>query len=229
MITMLPGSIQPESPETPEGVATSGLAPGRRRRLLLASQSPRRRSLLAEAGVAHEATHPGVDDGVLASGVVSPSSWVAALAYLKASAGVAGLGDAGEATVVLGADTVCVVEGRLVGQPRDAAAAEATLRSLIAASAGGGWHEVLTGVALVCAETGRRELFVDRAEVRFGDPGEDELRAYVASGEWAGKAGAYNLGERLEAGWPIEYEGDPTTIMGLPMGRLRAKLAAFGV
>lgn len=229
MITMMPGSLQPEFSETPEGAAVGGVAPGRRRRLLLASQSPRRRLLLSEAGVAHEAVHPGVDDGVLASGAVSPSSWVAALAYLKASAGVAGLNDAGGATVVLGADTVCVVEGRLVGQPRDAAEAEATLRALIAASAGGGGHEVLTGVALVCAATGRRELFVDRAEVRFGDPGEDELRAYVASGDWAGKAGAYNLGERLAAGWPIAFEGDPTTIVGLPMGRLLEKLAAFGV
>jgi predicted house-cleaning NTP pyrophosphatase (Maf/HAM1 superfamily) len=46
----------------------------------------------------------------------------------------------------------------------------------------------------------------------------------VDSGQWAGKAGAYNLSERLEAGWPIEYEGDPTTIMGLPMRALMARL-----
>lgn len=44
---------------------------------------------------------------------------------------------------------------------------------------------------------------------------------------WAGKAGAYNLAERVEAGWPIEVEGDPGTVMGLPMRRLEARLAGF--
>jgi len=226
-------AIQPD-PSSPDPAAPGLAKPApRRRRLLLASQSPRRRSLLADAGVGHDAAHPGVDDGVLAPGAVTPTAWVAALAYLKARAGLAGLErstpDGERPTVVLGADTVCVVQGRLIGQPRDGAEAEATLRSLIAHSAGGRGHEVLTGVALLCAETGQRELFVDRAEVRFGDPGEDELRAYLESGQWAGKAGAYNLAERLDAGWPIEYDGDPTTIMGLPMSRLRDRLASFGV
>jgi septum formation protein len=58
--------------------------------------------------------------------------------------------------------------------------------------------------------------------VTWGDVDDDAIDEYVASGQWRGKAGGYNLEERLEAGWPIECEGDPTTVMGLPMRRLAA-------
>ena len=54
--------------------------------------------------------------------------------------------------------------------------------------------------------------------------GPARIDEYVATGEWSGKAGAYNLSERMAAGWPIEYDGDPTTIMGLPMRALLARL-----
>jgi septum formation protein len=90
-----------------------------------------------------------------------------------------------------------------------------------------GQHEVLTGVALVDPATGRRELFVDRARVRVGAIGGERIGEYIASGGWRGKAGGYNLAERIQEGWPIEYEGDPTTIMGLPMRILPARLEAF--
>lgn len=196
--------------------------PGRRPRLLLASQSPRRRELLLQHGLDHEAAHPGVDDGLLLPGLVAPESWVVALAYFKAAAAAARL-PAGEDRLVLGADTVCVKDGELIGQPRDAADAERIIRRLQDGS-----HEVLTGVAILYVVSGgrpERELFIDRARVRVGHIGDEAIRAYVASGDWRGKAGAYNLRERQEAGWPIDYEGDPTTVMGLPMRALMARLA----
>lgn len=190
---------------------------------MLASRSPRRRELLGRAGVEHEAIETGVDDGVLERGGVSPEVWVAALAYLKA---MAGLSAASAGSLVLGADTVCEVDGRLLGQPADEAEALAMLRAMSDRE-----HGVLTGVALVWDEGGatRRDVFVDRARVRVGALSEASLAEYVASGLWRGKAGAYNLSERLEAGWPIEYAGDAGTIMGLPMERLAARLRGLGV
>ena len=194
-------------------------------RLVLASRSPRRRQLLSEHGLAHDAVPMLVDDALLAPGPVPAEQWVVALAYLKAAAGADPLRASGgtRPALVLGADTVCVKDGRVLGQPRDAADAAQMLRLLQ-----DGWHEVVTGVALLRTDDlAWRSLLVDRATVRVGHLGEERIAQYVASGQWMGKAGGYNLGERLEAGWPIEYDGDPTTIVGLPMRALVARLESL--
>ena len=86
---------------------------------------------------------------------------------------------------------------------------------------------MVTGVALLWVTPEgdrRREILVDLARVTVGAIGPERIRAYIRSGQWRGKAGAYNLGERIEAGWPISYVGDPTTVMGLPMRALIARL-----
>lgn len=238
-------------PGNPEGVAGCGAgrsvgAGGVGSPILLASGSARRRGLLEAHGIAHERVETGVDDAMLVRGSVSVGAWVVALAHLKARAGLAvwaeGLVDAGESRpggsghregdsggggrVVLGADTLCVKEGEPIGQPRDGGHARAILHRLR-----GGEHEVLTGVALVEGDAAgwvaRRVMFLDRSRVRVGWIGDGEVEAYVASGQWAGKAGGYNLTERVEAGWPVEFEGDPTSIVGLPMGRLVEALKGF--
>lgn len=199
-------------------------------RLFLASRSPRRRQFLNEAGLRHEAEHPGIEDSELTPGRVSPREWVAALAYLKASAGarVAREAGTGERTWVLGADTACVADGALIGTPTDAAQAREMLRSFRECE-----HEVVTGVALIELESEgdesgaprRRSLFATSARVRWGRVSDQQIEEYVASGAWSGKAGGYNLRERVEAGWAISCEGDPTCVMGLPMEALQRKLA----
>lgn len=189
--------------------------------VVLASRSPRRRELLFLHGVEHRVVEAAVDDGELCARGREPRSWVMSLAYLKAhsvlveTAGLAG-------SVVIGADTVCVKDGEIIGQPRDAEDARAMICRLR-----DGEHEVLTGVALIEASSGRREIFVDRAVVRVGEIEDEEVERYVAGGEWRGKAGGYNLKERIDAGWPIVYEGDPTGVMGLPMVVLMERLRAF--
>jgi septum formation protein len=201
-------------------------------RLVLASQSPRRRLLMEQRGLVHDAVHPGVDDALLERGRgISPGQWAVALAYLKACAGF----DKDRATgprLVIGADTVVVKGDQMIGQPRDAQDAERIIRLLQ-----DGEHEVVTGVALVWREAApeearslplRRRLFLDRAHVRVGHIGDRRIADYIASGNWRGKAGAYNLSERLEAGWPIDYEGDAGTIMGLPVARLVDVLQDLG-
>ncbi|MCC6321963.1 MAG: septum formation protein Maf [Phycisphaerales bacterium] len=198
-------------------------------RVLLASRSPRRRDLLASAGIAHEVIDSGVDDAHLQPGAVAADQWVAALAYLKAAAAASKRAEtrphtgSAEPAVIIGADTIVLDDGQIIGQPRDAADAERILRRLI-----NGSHSVLTGVAMLDAATGRREIFTDRAEVTVGEVSDDAVAAYLRSGAWQGKAGAYNLAERLAAGWPIRFEGDPGTIMGLPMRQLVSRLDAFG-
>lgn len=194
-------------------------------RVRLASSSARRRDLLAASGVSFEAAHPGVDDGALIRGGVTPAGWVASLAYFKAAAAMHNLGDWAYAPgelVILGADTAVLKNGTLIGQPTSAEDAARTIRKLE-----NGEHSVLTGVALIDAGTGRRDMFVDRARVRVGPIGDRRIDDYIAGGEWRGKAGGYNLRERIEAGWPIECEGDPGTVMGLPIVRLLPRLSEF--
>ncbi len=204
-------------------------------RLFLASRSPRRRQLLQEHGYDVRLLESGLDDGLLRCGRVDPSQWVAALAYLKAEAGlrtvrryspclaapVSGASPTRPA-VILGADTAVVAAERIIGQPRDADEARRILQTLSE-----GRHEVVTGVALLDLEGTRRTFFHDSAWVEVGRLSEQAIQSYLETGLWQGKAGAYNLRERLEAGWPIRYEGDPTTIMGLPMDRLGEAVRRF--
>ncbi len=185
-------------------------------RLVLASSSPRRRALLDEHGFAHHAVAPGIDDGVLAPGRVPPAQWVAALAYLKARAGWERRPEG--TRVLVAADTVVVKDGRILGQPSTAEAAGTMVRLL----AGGG-HRVLTGVALLVDGDDphpRQHLLVDGSAVELGPVPDDAIDRYIASGGWAGKAGGYNLADRIADGWPITYRGDASSIMGLPMARL---------
>jgi septum formation protein len=208
---------------TLEPVATPGVG-AHPPRLVLASRSPRRRRLLREMGVEHEPIDPGLDDAELAPGAVRGQEWVMALAYLKARAGQDRLPEAWRARAhVLAADTVCVVGGRLVGKPAGADHARDILRRFERSA-----HVVLTGMALV-APDGRRELSVHAASVRFGEIGAAAIDGYVRSGAWEGKAGGYNLEERLEAGWAIEVRGDPGTVTGMPVGALRRRLEAWGL
>jgi septum formation protein len=203
--------------------------------IVLASRSPRRRQMLMEAGIDVTVNPPDLDDGVLRSGCVRPEAWVMALAYLKARRVAAmlrneqdcwGAGRPDDSLwsamrgTVLGADTVCVAASQVLGQPRDAADARRMLELLRDSQ-----HVTLTGVCLLTPSVGRRAWLWDAATVHVGDLSPDQIDSYLASGDWRGKAGAYNLSERIESGWPVTCDGDPTTVMGLPMRKLTAILA----
>ena len=123
---------------------------------------------------------------------------------------------------LIAADTVCDLDGEVLGKPADRLDAEQMLRSMF-----GREHITRTGVCICTAEG--RMLFEDSTLLRMGSPSEKDLEAYLDSSSWEGKAGGYNLSERIEAGWPIEFEGDPTTVMGLPMRRLIPMLEELAV
>ncbi len=127
---------------------------------------------------------------------------------------------AGPDLIVLGADTICVhPDGQLIGQPGD----EGEARRMIEVFKNN-THQVITGIALVGVAI-RQKTLTDVAVVHMGEISEDELEAYLATQQWQGKAGGYNLFDRQAAGWPIEVEGDPATVVGLPMHRLMPLLA----
>lgn len=198
--------------------------------LWLASRSPRRKLMLERAGFDVRVQPPDFDDARLRPGRVTVYEWVTALAALKAwrvADLVRGVGDRfalwfdawasfGLKGTVIGADTMCVKGGEALGQPRDADDARRMLRLLRNAE-----HQTITGVCLIDLATGGRLMFCDRALVRVGHVSDAHIDQYVSSGDWRGKAGAYNLSERIHAGWPIECLGDPATVMGLPMQRLK--------
>jgi septum formation protein len=160
---------------------------------------------------------PADIDETLAPGPLPQA--VARLALDKARAVAARLGEG----VILGADTVVVVGGDVLGKPADAEAARAMLRRLRARE-----HEVVTGVAVVNAGTGRQDATAVVSRVRMADYDEAAIDAYVATGEPLDKAGAYAIQGRGGA-LVAELEGSFSNVVGLPLEETARLLAAFGV
>ena len=182
------------------------------RPLILASASPRRSEILTAVGWPFE-THPaGVDETRLAG--EGPEDFVTRLAREKAEA-VARTRLFG---LVLGADTTVLVGGEILEKPRDAEEARRMLRRL-----SGRWHEVLTGVALVRAETGHVSAGLERTRVRIAETSDEEIDWHVSTGDVLDKAGAYAIQGR--AALFIEaIEGDYWNVVGLSV-RLVYELA----
>ncbi|HEY7254202.1 MAG TPA: Maf family protein [Methylomirabilota bacterium] len=188
----------------------------------MASASPRRRELLGRLGIPFEilASHIPEEHPAL-----SPALAIAAVALAKARAVAAGLDRA--PAVILGADTEVVLDGRLLGKPRDRADAARMLRELR-----GREHEVITGLALVELDApgapSRQETTSVTSRVRMGDYDEAAIEAYVATGEPLDKAGAYavqGLGGQLVVG----VVGCFTNVVGLPLTTTRALLERRGL
>jgi len=165
--------------------------------------------------------HPTFDDGSAAPPLhTDVPGWTIELALKKAQSLAPDHPRNGE--LLLSADTVVIKDREIIGKPIDAEDARRIITLLSNCD-----HEVLSGVALLW--DGGQQTFTDTARVSVGTILEDEINNYIDSGAWQGKAGAYNLIERLEAGWPIRYQGDPSTIMGLPMYKMIEALHTLGL
>jgi septum formation protein len=194
-------------PQAGRGERLGGTEP-----LVLASSSPRRAEILRAVGWPFEACASDVDESRV--GDEGAEELVRRLAREKAEA-VARMRLFG---LVLGADTVVVVDGDVLGKPRDEEEARAMLRRLSER-----WHDVLTGVALVRAETGRAVVGCERTRVRFAAMSDEEIDWHVRTGDVLDKAGAYAVQGR--AALFIEgIEGDYWNVVGLPV-RLVYELA----
>ena len=194
------------------------------RRLWLGSGSPQRRAMLQEAGYAATARPPHLDDGQLTPGDVGPEEWTLALACWKARAVAESLRAEGARGVVLAGDTVCTHQGEVLGKPRDRDHARVMLRAFRGAT-----HPVVTGVCLIDLDRDEEQSFVDVARVQWGSVPDEAIESYLQNDGWKGRAGGYNLADRINDGWDIACEGDPTTVMGLPLQRLGPMLAGMAL
>ncbi len=184
--------------------------------LYLASRSPRRARLLRDADWAFEQITPPFDDTGVDLGPASPVRAAEALAYLKAASAA----DTLDHGIVIGCDTIVTEGQRKLGKPTDIDHARAMLESLFDRP-----HRVVSAVALV-DPVHHRLMFHDMATVTIARPREEDFDAYLAAGEWAGKAGGYNLGELADR-WTFDIDGDESTVIGLPMHRLGEQLGRF--
>jgi nucleoside triphosphate pyrophosphatase len=183
--------------------------------LYLASQSPRRRQLLEQIGVAFQVIDVAVPE--LRGAGESPRHYVSRVARDKALAGLAAAAD--PRAIVLGSDTEVVLDDEVFGKPADAADAAAMLRRL-----SGRTHEVISAVWAVDGHHQDSEVSVSR--VRFASLDEATIANYVATGEPFGKAGAYAIQGR--GGVLVEHlEGSYTGVMGLPVFETARLLARF--
>lgn len=186
--------------------------------LHLASRSPRRADLLARLGLDFGVIdldipeHQGVDEAA--------ADYVRRVAREKAGAGLLQVVAVPNACV-LGADTEVILDNRVFGKPADAGDAAAMLRAL-----SGRTHEVITAVSLVSA--GREAQAVSTSQVRVAAMSDADIAAYIAGGEWEGKAGAYAIQGRFQM--HIEHlAGSYSGVMGLPLFETARLLQQFGL
>lgn len=186
--------------------------------LILASSSPRRKELLAGVGVPFRVVPSEMDEDItVLKG--SPGEKAERLALGKAL-DVAERTDSG---LVLGADTIVVLDGRIYGKPLDREDAYEMLSNL-----NGKMHQVITGVALVDAKTGKHKVSHETTEVFFRKLSDDKILSYLDTGEYQGKAGAYaiqGIGAVLVEG----IKGCYSNVVGLPLSLVDKLLEEFGL
>ena len=190
---------------------TGNVAP----RIILASQSPRRRELLSLVGIPHEVRPADIDETLQED--ETPEGHSMRLAREKATSIAAG--ESGAA--VIGSDTIVVIDGEILGKPRDEAGAKAMLARLAGRS-----HTVFTAVAVARAD--RVHEAVVRVGVTFRDLAPWEIDAYVATGEPMDKAGAYGI-QGYGATIVERIDGDYFAVMGLPLRTVVRLLGEAGI
>ena len=191
--------------------------------IILASGSPRRKELLAQAGFDFEVEVSNADENVAEE---SPTEMVEELAARKAEAVVNLHNKKEDNCLVIGADTIVVLDGKILGKPKDEADAVRMIRSFQ-----GKVHQVYTGVTLVfcgkaaenAAEQWKTITFAEKTEVFVCSMTEQQIEDYVKTGEPMDKAGAYGIQGRF-AVWVKGISGDYNNVVGLPLGRVCREL-----
>src|SRR3981081_2979638 len=183
--------------------------------LVLASASPRRQELLRNAGITFEVQPAHIPEDPL------PGEAAKACAERLAREKALAVARQRPRDVVLGADTVVVVDGQLLGKPSDAAAAARSVRML-----SGREHQVITGVCLVVG--GKPSVATETTLVTVNEIADQEIAEYIASGEPMDKAGAYAI-QGIASRWIPRIEGDYSNVVGLPVALTYSMLRRAGV
>lgn len=184
-------------------------------RIILASESPRRKELLGRLGIPFEVQASGILEETEKE--LSPDDFALAIATKKANEIVARNEDA----VVIAADTTVYLDGKLLSKPVDNKQAKQFLQSL-----SGQEHQVITGVSIQGA--GLSIGFAETTSVQFYELTEEQIDAYVASGDSLDKAGAYGI-QSMGGMFVEKINGDYNNVVGLPLGRLFQTLLTLKV
>jgi septum formation protein len=174
--------------------------------IILASASPRRRQLLAEAGYKFTVVVSQIDESIFSTDKISSAEYAKQLALAKAN----DVADKHPDSVVIGADTVVDFQGQIIGKPRDAKHAEEITRMLFSKP-----HKVITGLALICKS---RNLKIVEAETTVVYPRkltDAQIAGHIDSGIWQNKAGAYSISDNDP--FVDHIDGSLTNVMGMPM------------
>lgn len=185
-------------------------------KLVLASASPRRRELLAQAGFTFDVFTADIPE--LRKPGEDPIRFVTRLAREKAEA-VAGRNNVPPDTIVLGADTIVLVDDEVLGKPQNAFDAMRMLRLL-----SGRTHQVITGVCLVKGR--ERQRAAEVTFVRFTTLSDEEIEEYIATGEPMDKAGAYAIQGRASR-WVPRIHGCYFNVVGLPLALVSSMIEAM--
>ncbi len=185
--------------------------------IILASSSPRRKQLLAEAGYKFTIVCPDVDESAFDTEGISPCEYAERLAVAKARSVAGKFPD----SLVIGADTVADFEGEIIGKPADAKEAEEITRKLFS-----GPHKVITAVAIVRESRGTEIVESDSTTVYPKKLTESQIAEHIKGGSWRGKAGAYAIQEGGDE-FIERIEGSLTNVMGLPMELVQRLLKGF--
>jgi septum formation protein len=188
-------------------------------KLILASASPRRRQLLIDAGYAAEVIASDVDEEAVLLTGRGPAEVAETLSLLKARS----VADRIDRGIVLGADTVVAAGGRLYGKAIDADDARRILTTLMHTP-----HDVITGVTLADAASGRNETRHAVTHVEMAAMSAPQLDEYIAGCLWRGKAGAYGIQDHDDA-FIRRLKGSFSNVVGLPMELVAEMLSRWGV
>ena len=181
--------------------------------IILASASPRRKQLLAEAGYKFDVVVSQIDEAAFSTEGISPVEYAKQLALAKANDVAQKFRD----SLVIGADTVIDFEGQIIGKPADAKDAERITRMLFSRS-----HKVITGLAIICKTRNLQIVEADTTVVYPKKLTDAQIAEHIASGIWRDKAGAYAIKEHNDP-FVDHIAGSLTNVMGMPMellGRL---------
>lgn len=190
-------------------------------RLILASVSPRRAELLTQAGYSFEVVHPPFQEPDEMGADVPCEARAEALSYFKARSVANGLGDGLSDVLVIAADTVVALGDAVYGKPVDVDDARRILESLA-----GSTHQVISGLTLLDAGTGRRLIRHDTTTVTMRPMPVLAMERYLLSNSWAGKAGAYGIQDKGDT-FIERIDGSFTNVVGLPMELLARMLGEW--
>jgi septum formation protein len=183
--------------------------------IVLASASPRRKQLLAEAGYKFTVCPADIDESAISPKGLKPCEYAKRLALAKAKNVAAEFPD----HIVIGADTVIDFEGRIIGKPHSAKEAEEITRKLFSKP-----HKVITAVAIVQLNSGIEMVSSDTTTIYPKKMTDEQIAKHIEGGSWRGKAGAYGIQETGDE-FVERIAGSLTNVMGLPMELLQRMLA----